>query len=232
MPKPTDSQAHANGEFLVQPLFARDREHIPHAAAKRGFDLIVASLILLIVAPVMAWIWFMVRLDGGRGLYGHPRIGQGNRMFRCLKFRTMVVDSGAVLENLLANDPQARAEWESSRKLLKDPRVTSIGRILRATSLDELPQLFNVLRGEMSLVGPRPVVRDEIDKFYHDADRSAYFSVRPGLTGLWQVSGRSDASYDQRVRLDREYVHNASFKLDMLILFKTVGVVLGRRGAY
>jgi undecaprenyl-phosphate galactose phosphotransferase len=221
-----------DGERLEPSDFAASRARGMNASAKRGFDIAAALAILLFVSPVMLGIWLIVRLDGGPGLYGHPRIGRGNREFRCLKFRTMVTNSDAVLQALLASDARARAEWQRSRKLVNDPRVTRIGRVLRATSLDEVPQLFNVLRGDMSLVGPRPVVRAEIDQFYHGADRTAYLSVRPGLTGLWQISGRSDASYDQRVRLDREYVSTASFRRDVTILWRTVAVVLRRRGAY
>jgi undecaprenyl-phosphate galactose phosphotransferase len=232
MAEPRDGHLVENQEFLNPPALAFDHERALHATFKRGFDIAAAALIILLAAPVLLTIWALVRLDGGSGLYGHPRVGQGDRMFHCMKFRTMVVDSDAVLQALLASDERAAEEWARTRKLVRDPRVTRIGRFLRASSLDELPQLFNVLRGEMSLVGPRPVVRAEIDMFYHGADRVAYLSVRPGLTGLWQVSGRSDATYDQRVRLDREYVNTASFGLDVAILWRTVAVVLLRRGAY
>jgi undecaprenyl-phosphate galactose phosphotransferase len=232
MAEQTDGRLLGNGELLDPSAFSGTRARGMNAIAKRGFDIAAALAILLVVSPVMLGIWLIVRLDGGPGLYGHPRVGRGNREFRCLKFRTMVTNGDAVLQALLVTDEKARAEWQRSRKLVNDPRVTRIGRVLRASSLDEVPQLFNVLRGDMSLVGPRPVVRAEIDQFYHGADRSAYLSVRPGLTGLWQISGRSDASYDQRVRLDREYVNTATFRRDVTILLRTVAVVLGRRGAY
>jgi undecaprenyl-phosphate galactose phosphotransferase len=199
---------------------------------KRGFDLVSVLIILTIAAPVMIVLWLLVRLDGGPGLYGHERVGRGERTFRCLKFRTMVTNADTVLAELLAADIRAREEWEASRKLVNDPRVTRIGWLLRATSLDELPQLLNVLRGDMSLVGPRPVVRAELDQFYRGEYRAAYLSVRPGVTGLWQVSGRSDASYDRRVAFDLEYVANASMGMDLTILWRTVGAVLRRRGAY
>lgn len=233
MSKVTDSHLSQFGKPLPPSLFADDsRGRVAHVALKRGFDVVGVIAILLVVSPVLLAIWLLVRLDGGSGLYGHVRIGRGGRSFKCLKFRTMVVNADAVLQELLATDAEAAEEWARARKLIRDPRVTRIGRILRESSLDELPQLLNVLRGEMSLVGPRPVVRDELDKFYHGEDRVAYLSARPGLTGLWQVSGRSDASYDQRVRLDRQYVNTASFGLDMMILWRTVTVVLLRRGAY
>ncbi len=232
MAEPTDSHLLENGELLGQAAFARNHGVFPRTFTKRVFDVVVTLLILPVVAPVMLLIWIAVRLDGGKGLYAHPRVGQGGQMFRCLKFRTMVTNADAVLAQLLATDAQARAEWEQARKLVADPRVTRIGHTLRATSLDELPQLFNVLRGNMSLVGPRPVVPAEIEQFYHGADRAAYLSVRPGLTGLWQISGRSDALYERRARLDREYVNTASFRLDVTILWRTIAVVLSRRGAY
>jgi undecaprenyl-phosphate galactose phosphotransferase len=232
MVKPSESRALETDEFIILTGFSGNRMHAVRAVAKRGFDFAAALLILTVIAPAMLLIWAIVRMDGGPGFYGHLRVGRGNREFRCLKFRTMATDADVVLKNLLATDMAARAEWERSRKLVADPRVTPIGRILRAISLDELPQLFNVLRGDMSLVGPRPVVRAEIDKYYLGADRLAYFSVRPGLTGLWQISGRSDATYDQRVRLDGEYVRTPSLRRDLKILWRTVGVVLKRRGAY
>jgi lipopolysaccharide/colanic/teichoic acid biosynthesis glycosyltransferase len=142
-------------------------------------------------------------------------------------------DAAAVLEALLERDPTARAEWETSRKLRQDPRVTRVGRLLRATSLDELPQLLNVLRGDMSLVGPRPVTQDELDRYYiPESARVAYLSVRPGITGPWQVGGRSELGYDTRVALDRAYAAQSSLRTDFLILIRTVRVVVTRRGAY
>jgi exopolysaccharide production protein ExoY len=208
------------------------REGSLQLSVKRAFDLFTGLILLAIASPVMLFLWLLIRSDGGCGLYGHPRIGKDGREFRCLKFRTMVTDADVALPQLLDTDPVARAEWERSHKLTSDPRVTQFGRVLRATSLDELPQLFNVLRGDMSLVGPRPVVRDELDQFYHGDAREAYLSVRPGVTGLWQISGRSDASYDQRVSLDTKYVGSSSLWLDIVILIKTVAVVLRQRGAY
>lgn len=197
--------------------------------AKVAFDLAAAALMLAVLAPPMLVIAALVKLDGGPVLFAHPRVGAGGRAFRCLKFRTMVVDGDAVLRRLLAADPAAAAEWASTRKLRCDPRVTRVGAVLRALSLDELPQLFNVLRLEMSLVGPRPIVRQEA-AFYGDRIEY-YYETRPGLTGLWQVSGRSDTSYDQRVRLDTWYVKNWTIWHDLAILAKTVPAVLNRRGA-
>jgi lipopolysaccharide/colanic/teichoic acid biosynthesis glycosyltransferase len=173
----------------------------------------------------------LVRMDGGPAFYAHERVGRGGRLFGCLKFRSMVVDSERRLAELLARDPAARAEWEATRKLKRDPRVTWVGRFLRASSLDELPQLINVLRGDMSLVGPRPVICAELAAHYGAAAQH-YLSVRPGLTGPWQISGRSDTTYAQRVALDVGYATRADLWTDVKILLRTPAAVILRRGAY
>lgn len=201
-----------------------------NAALKRGLDMIGAGALLLLLAPVFLVIAALVKRDGGPAFYAHTRIGQGGRGFGCLKFRSMVIDSQARLEALLASDPAAQAEWNATRKLRNDPRVTAVGRFLRKTSLDELPQLINVLRGEMSLVGPRPVIAAELAEYY-GAAAAHYMSVRPGITGLWQVSGRSDTSYAQRVALDVAYASQPSIWTDIKILARTPMVVIARRGA-
>ena len=198
---------------------------------KRVVDPAVALLLLALVAPLLLALWLLCRLDGGPSFFIHKRVGWLGREFGCLKFRTMVPDADAVLARHLAENPAAQLEWNAARKLTNDPRVTWIGRFLRATSLDELPQLLNVLCGDMSLVGPRPVVRTELKQFYTAEHRSAYLSVRPGLTGLWQVSGRSDVDYARRVALDTEYVRSASLGLDTQILLRTVAIVLLQKGA-
>lgn len=198
---------------------------------KRLVDLVIAIVLLVLVSPVMLVLWLLSRLNGGPSLYVHSRVGWLGREFGCLKFRTMVVDADAVLARHLAENPAAQIEWNALRKLTSDPRVTWAGRFMRATSLDELPQLLNVLMGDMSLVGPRPVVRAELNKFYSAEGCSAYLSVRPGLTGLWQVSGRSDVDYARRVALDTEYVRTASLGLDTQILIRTVAIVLLQKGA-
>ncbi|WP_431269481.1 sugar transferase [Dankookia sp. P2] len=198
---------------------------------KRGLDILGAGLLLLLAAPAFALLALLIRADGGPVFYAHERVGRGGRRFGCLKFRSMVTDSQARLAALLEADPAARAEWEATRKLRDDPRVTRTGRFLRATSLDELPQLINVLRGEMSLVGPRPVVAAELAAHY-GAAAEYYLSVRPGITGLWQISGRSETSYDTRVALDTRYATNMSVWTDLRILLRTPLVVLSRRGAY
>jgi undecaprenyl-phosphate galactose phosphotransferase len=197
---------------------------------KRAFDLAAGSALLVAVAPLAAAVALKVRLaDGGPAVFAHARVGRGGRPFRCYKFRTMVPNAAEALAELLASDPGARAEWERDRKLRRDPRVTPIGRFLRRTSLDELPQLWNVVKGEMSLVGPRPVVPDELERHYGPA-KAYYLQVRPGLTGLWQVSGRNDVGYERRVALDTWYVRNWTLWHDLLILCRTLLVVPGKGG--
>ena len=200
---------------------------------KRGMDVVGAAGLLLVLAPALLLLAACVAADGGPVFFSHRRVGRGGREFGCLKFRSMRVDAAEALQELLERDPEARAEWNERRKLRADPRVTRIGRILRATSLDELPQLINVLRGEMSLVGPRPVLREELDQYYVPAGAADdYMSVRPGLTGAWQVSGRSDTSFAQRIALDVAYVQFPSLRKDLAILACTGAVVVRRRGAY
>ncbi len=201
-------------------------------ALKRLLDLAGAACLLVACLPAFLAIALMVRRDGGPVFYAHPRVGRGGRIFGCLKFRSMVVDSDRRLAALLESDPAARAEWEATRKLKRDPRITGIGRLLRATSLDELPQLINVLRGEMSLVGPRPVTEAELDQHYGAAAAAHYASVRPGITGPWQISGRNDVTYAARVALDVAYATTPSLWTDMRILLRTPIAVLARRGAY
>ena len=202
----------------------------PARLTKNAFDLLASAALLLLLAPFMAFLAILIRQDGGPAIYAHQRIGSGGKPFPCFKFRSMVVGASSRLEELLASDTELRAQWERDHKLKDDPRISTVGHFLRKTSLDELPQLFNVLRGEMSLVGPRPIVTAELEKYGEDAE---YFvMVRPGVTGLWQVSGRNDVDYDTRVYLDTWYVKNWSLWYDIAILFKTVRVVLRRDGAY
>lgn len=198
--------------------------------AKRVFDVVIAGAAIAVLAVPMLAVALAVRLDGGPAIFGHERVGERGRIFRCLKFRSMRRDAQAQLEALLRDDPEARREWQETRKLRNDPRVTRMGRFIRKTNLDELPQLLNVLAGHMSLVGPRPVTEEELERYGKDAE--GYLSVRPGITGLWQVSGRNDVSYAQRVGLDAWYVKNWSPWHDFAILMKTVPAVLTRRGAY
>ncbi|AEA60668.1 sugar transferase [Burkholderia gladioli] len=204
--------------------------HLARRTFKRGFDTALVIPMLVALSPLFLILALLVRRDGGPAIYGHLRVGRDGRAFRCLKFRTMVTNSDAVLRELLACDPQARAEWERDFKLKHDVRVTRVGHFLRSTSLDELPQLWNVLRGEMSLVGPRPIVEKELERYGLEA--RYYLMAKPGITGLWQVSGRSDVDYARRVSLDVSYVKQWTPMLDFGILLRTVGVVMRREGAY
>ncbi|WP_447907942.1 undecaprenyl-phosphate galactose phosphotransferase WbaP [Serratia fonticola] len=197
---------------------------------KRSFDLFGSISIIFLLSPVLALLTYLVSKDGGNAIYGHERIGQDGRKFKCLKFRSMVINSQEVLQQLLENDDDAKTEWEKDFKLKNDPRITLIGKFIRKTSLDELPQLFNVLKGEMSLVGPRPVIEAELERYAGDVDY--YLMAKPGMTGLWQVSGRNDVDYETRVYFDAWYVKNWSLWNDIAILFKTINVVLKRDGAY
>lgn len=198
---------------------------------KRLMDLCVAIPLLVILSPVLLVIYLAITLsDKGDGLYSQKRIGLGGREFRCFKFRTMWSDADARLGALLEANPHAAEEWERDHKLKNDPRVTGLGKVLRKTSLDELPQLWNIIKGEMSLVGPRPIVRDEIKKYgrYY----GAYASVPPGVTGIWQVSGRNDTSYQDRVLMDAEYATSQNIWFDLKIIAKTFPAVLTSNGAY
>jgi len=196
---------------------------------KTMFDALVAFLLLLALSPLFLALAVLIRSDGGPVLFGHKRLGENGRHFRCLKFRSMVVDGDAVLQQVLQTDPHARMEWNATHKLHNDPRITPLGRILRKTSIDELPQLLNVLRGEMSLVGPRPIIDAEVPRY--GLNISYYFEAKPGITGLWQVSGRSNTTYEHRVRLDVWYVRNWSLWHDIAILLKTLPAVLKKEGA-
>lgn len=197
---------------------------------KRCFDVVCASVILVLISPLILVICLAIASNrSGSVLYRHKRIGLGGREFDCLKFRSMVADGDAILQAHLAANPEAAEEWAEKRKLTDDPRVTPIGRFLRKSSLDELPQIINVLRGEMSLVGPRPIVRDEISRY--DLELVHYLRTRPGITGLWQVSGRSDTSYEKRVTLDRRYALRWSLLDDISIMLRTIPALLLQRGA-
>ncbi|MDB5453372.1 MAG: rfbP [Caulobacteraceae bacterium] len=194
-------------------------------------NFVVALLALIFLAPLMLAVALAVYAqDGGPVLFAHRRLGKNGTYFRCLKFRSMAIDAEQRLAALLASDPDARAEWDKDHKLRNDPRVTRLGLFLRKSSLDELPQLFNVLRGEMSLVGPRPIVEAEIAKYGRRF--SHYCAVKPGITGLWQVSGRNDTSYRTRVALDCVYAKRRNVWMDFAVLASTVPAVLARRGSY
>ncbi|MHA0974015.1 undecaprenyl-phosphate galactose phosphotransferase WbaP [Enterobacter ludwigii] len=197
---------------------------------KRLFDIFGSLSIIIITSPLLLYLYWQVKKDGGPAIFGHERIGKAGKTFKCLKFRSMVMNSQEVLQNILATDPAAKAEWEKDFKLKNDPRITRVGRFIRRTSLDELPQLFNVLVGSMSLVGPRPIVQEELERYSESVEY--YLMAKPGMTGLWQVSGRNDIDYETRVYFDAWYVKNWSMWNDIAILFKTINVVLKRDGAY
>jgi len=189
------------------------------AFGKRMLDIVLATVILIIVLPVILLMALFVALDGANPFFSHQRVGLNGRLFGCLKIRTMVRDAERKLADVLENDPVAAAEWKQGQKLSKDPRVTRLGRFLRWSSLDELPQLWNVIRGDMSLVGPRPVVPEELERY--GAHKGAYMSVRPGITGPWQAEGRNSLSYDARVALDRAYARSYSLMGDLRLLLLT-----------
>jgi exopolysaccharide production protein ExoY len=194
-------------------------------------DIVIALLAVVLLLPAMALIALILFMQDGRPIFfSHRRIGFRGREFSCLKFRTMKRDAEKLLGDLLQNSEANRQEWEATRKLKNDPRITTFGSFLRHSSLDELPQLINVLRGEMSLVGPRPIVSAEIP---HYAEAYIYYAaVKPGVTGLWQINGRSDTSYSERVRLDVQYAKTGTLRTDLIILLKTVAVVMLGRGSY
>ena len=198
---------------------------------KRGFDISGALAALIILSPLFLMLAAMIKFsDGGSIFYRHARIGRNGQGFDCLKFRTMVDNGDEVLAAHFARYPAAREEWLATRKLKDDPRVTRLGIVLRRLSLDELPQIFNILTGDMSIVGPRPVVKKELELYGKAA--SYYLKSRPGLTGLWQISGRNDVSYAQRVAYDMHYVENWSIVFDVKIILRTVPVVCAARGSY
>ena len=198
---------------------------------KRVLDIVLSVTALLLLSVLFAMIAIAILvLDGRPVLIRHRRLGKDGTTFACLKFRSMVVDADAALVRHLAASPEAMLEWHATRKLRRDPRITALGKILRETSLDELPQLINILRGEMSVVGPRPIVLEEAPRY--GAAIADYKSVRPGLTGPWQCSGRSDVSYEQRVMLDRQYVRDWSIRRDLVIILRTVPAVIRSSGVY
>lgn len=198
---------------------------------KTMFDFVLTLVGTVAISPILLFIAIWIYKDSpGPVIFKHMRIGKNGKAFPCYKFRSMCVDAKAKLEELLKNDPEAKVEWERDFKLKNDPRITKSGAFLRKTSLDELPQIFNVLKGEMSLVGPRPVIQEELERYGEYVND--YLMVKPGITGMWQVSGRSDIDYQERVLLDSWYVRNWSVWIDIVMLFKTFKVVLLRKGAY
>lgn len=217
----------ATGEhFRVSTARAITPRNLYKIIGKRIADIVLALLIAplaLIVIGVVAVV-MMVSGEGTKLFFGHRRIGKNGKVFKCWKIRTMVVDAETRLREHLANNAEAAVEWARDHKLENDPRITGVGRFLRRTSLDELPQIWNVLKGDMSFVGPRPIVRTELHKY--GSSRPAYTSVRPGVTGLWQVSGRNDTSYGERVALDVAYVDSMTFWRDLKLIAKTALVIV------
>jgi Undecaprenyl-phosphate galactose phosphotransferase WbaP len=198
---------------------------------KRGLEMILAILLSVLVSPLLLCICIAITLEGKGGIiYKQVRVGRGGREFTVWKFRTMIPDADQTLQDCLESDPQLQKEWISNQKMKSDPRLTRVGKLLREWSMDELPQLINVLRGEMSLVGPRPFMSDQAH--FYGKVLELYYRVRPGMTGMWQVSGRNKTTFAERVRLDEYYIRNWSIWLDIYILLRTVWVVIRRKGAY
>lgn len=196
---------------------------------KRLFDLALCLISAPVLVPVIAILWFVVRRDGGPGMFIQERVGKDGKVFRCFKLRTMVMDAEKALEDMCASDPEVAHEWKVNQKLKNDPRITKIGKLLRETSLDELPQFFNVLSGDMSFVGPRSFLPSQ-KADYDAAGGRAYYDVRPGISGLWQVEGRGQTSFVDRVGFDETYGKKLTFGYDLGLLFKTVAVVLKKTG--
>lgn len=223
-----------NTLFVEQLALIKSKNNLSrwyNRAIKFTFDMILTAMGLLLISPLFILLALLVCFDNkGHVFFAHTRVGRQGREFPCYKFRTMLPDAEKMLIKHLKENPEARREWEENFKLSDDPRVTRLGAFLRKTSLDELPQLFNVLRGEMSLVGPRPIVQAEVEKYGENIRE--YFLVRPGITGMWQTSGRSDTTYEERVQMDTWYVRNWSVWIDIKYLLKTVGAVINRQGAY
>lgn len=205
---------------------------IKHIPLKRIFDIFFSSLVMLFFSPLMLLVAFIIKISSpGKVFFSHERIGRGGKKFRCYKFRTMYPDAEERLKEILKENPEKLREWSQNQKLKNDPRITPIGEILRKTSLDEFPQFWNVLKGDLSVVGPRPVVESEIiDHFGPKAEK--ILSIRPGITGIWQVSGRSDTCYQTRILLDEKYVDQRSMLFDLILIIKTIPSVVLFKGAY
>jgi len=216
----------------VQDFVLPFQGNVRHNFMKRTFDIVFSMIVLILASPLLLLVTLAIRFfSKGKVVYAHERIGRGGKSFHCYKFRTMYSDADHRLKEILENDMEKRREWELSHKLKNDPRVTPIGKFLRKTSLDEFPQFVNVLKGELSVVGPRPVVRAELQK-HIGSKAHKILSVRPGITGLWQVSGRSDTSYATRVLLDEKYVDQHNLLFDIKLILKTIPSMLSSKGAY
>lgn len=206
--------------------------NIKRSKRKRTFDILFSIGALLVCLPIFILIGIVIRCSSkGPVIYSHMRVGRGGKKFKCYKFRTMYADADARLKDLLRANPSWMKEWQENRKLRRDPRVMPIGRLLRKCSLDELPQFWNVLRGDLSIVGPRPLVAYEVANYLGER-ASKILSVRPGLTCIWQVSGRNDVSYSKRIQLDEEYIDKQSFLLDLELIMRTIPSMVFSKGAY
>lgn len=216
-----------NYDVISNDLVVGSEKKKIYLTIKRIMDVIISLIGIIVVTPIMLIIILLIRIDSpGKAIYKHYRLGKNGKVIGIYKFRTMVINADEVFNSFT---PEQKAEYEKFFKLENDPRITKIGNILRKTSLDELPQLFNILKGDMSIIGPRPVVEREIEKFGNQKDK--YLSVLPGLTGWWASHGRSATTYDERIKLEMYYINNLSFKIDLLCFFKTIEVVLKRDGA-
>lgn len=217
----------------VEPPFEHDYSRARRSVVKRAIDIVLSLILLVFISPFLLLIAAIIKLgDGGDVLFSQERPGVGGRLFRCYKFRTMAMDAEERLTHLLETDPKAAEEWRLYKKVKNDPRVTLIGKLLRKTSVDEIPQLLNILKGEMSIIGPRPITKREIPDYGSPTDFAIYGAVRPGVLGLWQVAGRSDVDYSRRIQLDAQYAREWSIWMDLKILFLGVPVVLFGKGAY
>jgi Undecaprenyl-phosphate galactose phosphotransferase WbaP len=214
-----------------RPAMSPDQDLSGENVLRRILDVSVAVAGLIFLMPLLIVVAILVKLqDGGPIFFAQPRLGRAGKVFQCWKFRTMVVDAQARLDELLAHNPAARREWQRDHKLKADPRITALGAFLRKSSIDEIPQLWNVIMGEMSIVGPRPIVRAEIPRYASRFEH--YCRVKPGLTGLWQISGRNDTTYRRRVAMDSLYVRRRTILMDLQIIVATVPAVLRSRGSY
>jgi len=223
------TQALSQTKPLTLPI---PRLRVRHLPVKRIFDILFSVLVLTLGSPLFLLIALLIKCTSkGKVIYYQTRVGRGGKTFKCYKFRTMYKDADRRLQSMLDESEEMRKEWIEQRKLKKDPRVTRIGKLLRKTSLDELPQFYNVLKGNLSIVGPRPVVQEEINEYF-GVKAYKILSIRPGLTGIWQVSGRNNTSYAHRVHLDETYVDTRSFWLDLKLIIKTIPCMLFARGAY
>jgi undecaprenyl-phosphate galactose phosphotransferase len=205
---------------------------IKHNRIKRFFDLVFSCLVLILGSPIFLIISLLIFISSpGPIFYGHKRVGRGGKIIKCWKFRTMKIGADKLLKQLLKKNPVLMKEWRLYYKLKNDPRITNLGNFLRKTSLDELPQFWNVLKGELSVVGPRPCVEEEVKEHYNEKAKKI-LSIRPGITGIWQTSGRNNISWDYRLKLDEEYVEKQNFFKDLKLIIKTVLIIFSSKGAF